>query len=68
MKLKKFLLIALLSFGIAQSALAETNSEKFDRAYQFIEQQNYSAAFPLFKQLAEQGFAKAQYNLGVMYE
>ncbi|AHG74500.1 hypothetical protein X781_23570 [Mannheimia sp. USDA-ARS-USMARC-1261] len=67
MNLKKSLLIALFSFGIAQSAFAETNREKFDRAAQFYEQQNYSAAFPLFKQLAELGDAKAQFNLALMY-
>ncbi|AHG74497.1 hypothetical protein X781_23540 [Mannheimia sp. USDA-ARS-USMARC-1261] len=67
MNLKKSLLIALFSFGVAQSAFAETDREKFDRAYQFTEQQNYSAAFPLFKQLAEQGYAQAQMRLGFSY-
>ncbi|ACA31688.1 tetratricopeptide repeat protein [Histophilus somni] len=68
MNLKKSLLTALLSFGIVQSTLAETDTERFNRALQFIKQQNYSDAFPLFKQLAEQGDANAQHNLGVMYE
>lgn len=67
MNLKKSLLIALFSFGIAQSALAETDSEKFDRAVQLTEQENYYSAFPLYKQLAEQGIAEAQFNLGNMY-
>ncbi|TFI32869.1 sel1 repeat family protein, partial [Histophilus somni] len=67
MNLKKSLLIALLSFGVAQSALAETNSEKLDRATQLYKQQNYSAAFPLLKQLGEKGNAKAQAVLGTMY-
>ncbi|WP_011608305.1 tetratricopeptide repeat protein [Histophilus somni] len=68
MNLKKSILIALLSFGIVQSTLAETDTERFNRALQFIKQQNYSDAFPLFKQLAEQGDANAQHNLGLMYE
>ncbi|WP_232451726.1 tetratricopeptide repeat protein [Histophilus somni] len=46
---------------------AETDTERFNRALQFIKQQNYSDAFPLFKQLAEQGEAHAQNNLGLMY-
>lgn len=67
MNLKKSLFIALLSFGIAQPVFAETDSEKFNRAMQLHDKLNYSAAFPLFKQLAEQGYAPAQYMLGEMY-
>lgn len=68
MNLKKSLLIALFSFGIVQSALAETDQEKFDRAVQLTKQENYSSAFPLYKQLAEAGNSSSQYNLGLMYQ
>ncbi|KEZ23783.1 putative beta-lactamase hcpD precursor [Glaesserella parasuis] len=68
MKLNKTLLSTLLlSFAIAGNVYAETAEEKFDRAVQYAEQQNYQAAFPMFKELAEQGYAVAQFNLGVMY-
>ncbi|VTU08100.1 tetratricopeptide repeat protein [Actinobacillus porcinus] len=69
MTLRKTLLSALLlSFAIAGNVSAETAKEKFSRAVQYDEQQNYQAAFPIFKELAEQGYAVAQFNLGVMYE
>ncbi|MDG6408432.1 tetratricopeptide repeat protein, partial [Glaesserella parasuis] len=69
MKLNKTLLSTLLlSFAIAGNVYAETAEEKFDRAVQYAEQQNYQAAFPMFKELAEQGYAVAQFNLGVMYD
>ncbi|WP_042906619.1 tetratricopeptide repeat protein, partial [Glaesserella parasuis] len=69
MTLRKTLLSTLLlSFAIANNVYAETVEEKFDRAIQYDKQQNYQAAFPIFKELAEQGDAVAQFNLGVMYD
>ncbi|MFW9297617.1 tetratricopeptide repeat protein, partial [Glaesserella parasuis] len=69
MKLNKTLLSTLLlSFAIAGNVYAETAEEKFNSAVQYYEQQNYQAAFPMFKELAEQGDAVAQFNLGVMYD
>ncbi|MDG6406094.1 tetratricopeptide repeat protein [Glaesserella parasuis] len=69
MTLRKTLLSTLLlSFAIAGNVYAETAAEKFNRVDQYIKQQNYQAAFPIFKELAEQGNAKAQYNLGLMYD
>ncbi|MDG6450409.1 tetratricopeptide repeat protein, partial [Glaesserella parasuis] len=69
MTLRKTLLSTLLlSVAIAGNVYAETAEEKFDRAYQYIQQQNYQAAFPMFKELAEQGYAVAQFNLGIMYD
>ncbi|MDD6910817.1 tetratricopeptide repeat protein, partial [Actinobacillus minor] len=69
MTLRKTLLSTLLlSFAIAGNIYAETAEEKFNRAYQYIEQENYQVAFPMFKELAEQGDAGAQYNLGLMYD
>ena len=68
MTLRKTLLSTLLlSFAIAGNVYAETAEEKLDRAVQYYKQQNYQAAFSLFKELAEQGDAAAQFNLGVMY-
>lgn len=71
MNLKKSLLIALFSFGIAQSAFAETDSEKLERAIKLFASPDPSKeldAFLLFKQLAEQGIPEAQYRLGIMYD
>ncbi|MDO9914553.1 sel1 repeat family protein, partial [Glaesserella parasuis] len=68
MKLNKTLLSTLLlSFAIAGNVYAETAAEKFNSAVQYYKQQNYQAAFPMFKELAEQGIALAQFNLGLMY-
>lgn len=68
MTLRRTLLSTLLlSFAIAGNVYAETAEEKFDRAYQYTKQQNYQAAFSIFKELAEQGNAPSQFNLGVMY-
>ena len=68
MTLRKTLLSTLLlSFAIAGNVYAETAEEKFNSAVQYAEQQNYQAAFPMFKELAEQGDASSQFNLGNMY-
>jgi TPR repeat protein len=46
-----------------------TNSEAmFQRAYDLNDQGRYAEAFSLYQQLANQGHAKAQFNLGVMYD
>lgn len=58
--------VLLLSFVLAGNVYAETAKEKFDRVVQYTEQQNYQAAIPIFKELAEQGYASAQNNLGLM--
>ena len=69
MTLCKTLISALLlSFAAVWNVYAETVEEKFDRAIQYYAQQNYQAAFSIFKELAEQGNATSQYNLGLMYE
>ncbi|MEG9499423.1 tetratricopeptide repeat protein [Mannheimia indoligenes] len=68
MNLKKSLLIALFSFGIAQSALAKTNGKNTLRILQLIVQEDTSAAFLELKQFAEQGEDLAQYTLGERYQ
>jgi TPR repeat protein len=45
------------------------NSEAmFQRAYDLNDQGHYAEAFSLYQQLADHGHAKAQFNLGVMYD
>ena len=41
--------------------------EHLNKAIRHYEQNEYDKALPLFKQLAEQGAAEGQYNLGRMY-
>ncbi len=60
---KLFVLFALLAFaGMA----AAQNS--FQNGVEYYENGKYDKAVPIFRDLAEQGDAVAQYNLGVCYE
>jgi TPR repeat protein len=64
MRLKTLLLaLSLLSFGVSTSALADFN----DGVDAYLSE-DYKTAFSEWKPLAEQGNAKAQYNLGTIYE
>ncbi len=48
---------------------SSTDSEAiFQRAYELNDQGRYAEAFSLYQQLADQDHAKAQFNLGVMYD
>ncbi len=48
---------------------SSANSEAmFQRAYDLNDQGRYAEAFTLYQQLADQNHAKAQFNLGVMYD
>jgi curved DNA-binding protein CbpA len=48
---------------------SSTNSEAmFQRAYDLNDRGRYAEAFSIYQQLAAQGHAKAQFNLGVMYD
>lgn len=48
---------------------SSTNSEAlFQHAFDLNYRGRYAEAFSLYQQLAEQGHAKAQFNLGVMYD
>lgn len=47
---------------------ADSANVTFQRAYDLYDQGRYAEAFSFYQQLAEQGDAKAQFNLGVMYD
>ncbi|MDO9424558.1 MAG: DnaJ domain-containing protein [Methylobacter sp.] len=49
---------------------SSTNSvkDRFQQAHDLHDQGRYAEALPLYQRLAEQGDAKAQFKLGVMYE
>ena len=49
------------------SFAAEDATQLFQRANTHIKSKQYDQALPLVQQAAEQGYAPAQYNLGVMY-
>ncbi|HHF6640454.1 TPA: tetratricopeptide repeat protein, partial [Haemophilus influenzae] len=48
-------------------AWADTLEQQFQQGLTAYEQSNYQTAFKLWLPMAEQGYAKAQFNLGVMY-
>ncbi len=54
-------------FSFQSTAWADTLEQQFQQGLTAYEQSNYQTAFKLWLPLAEQGNAKAQYNLGVMY-
>ena len=58
------LLVVTITLGIAQGANAGPREDAF-AAYN---RKDYATALSLWKSLATQGNAWAQYNLGVMYE
>ncbi|MDO4440771.1 MAG: sel1 repeat family protein, partial [Moraxella sp.] len=66
MKLTRTLSAIALACSLAISAPAM--ADDLDTAVQYFEQQNYPQAFAIFKRLAEQGNADAQFNLGNMYD
>ncbi len=45
----------------------QTSSDELNKALQFSQQGNYGEALKIWKLIADQGKANAQYNLGVMY-
>ena len=65
----KHSLIALLlgaSLSLASPVMANIQDD-FDAGVSAYRTQNYKQAFYFFEKLAKEGYAKAQYNLGVMY-
>ena len=58
----RILLFLVLILSAASIAYADINE-----AYSALEKENYTQAFSIFKQYAEQGDAEAQYALGTLY-
>ncbi|MBF0752275.1 MULTISPECIES: tetratricopeptide repeat protein [unclassified Pasteurella] len=59
-------LFAFSTATLSPVAFADSKSQ-FNQAVTAYENQSYTTAFNLFKPLAEQGHAAAQFNLGLMY-
>lgn len=62
----QLLLAALLVLAAASSARADAE-EEFERGYQAYSQRNYAQALAHWRKAAEQGHARAQNGLGVLY-
>ena len=54
-------------FSFQSTAWADTTEQQFQQGFEATERGDYQTAFKLWLPLAEQGDAKAQFNLGVMY-
>ena len=54
-------------FSFQSTAWADTTEQQFQQGFEATERGDYQTAFKLWLPLAEQGHAKAQFNLGVMY-
>ena len=71
MKLTKTLLTsALLAtsiFSFQSTAWADTPEQQFQQGLESVNKGDYQTAIKLWKPLAEQGSASAQFNLGLMY-
>ena len=61
------ILSALIAVVMINAAIAETVKERFQRAFSEIQRNDYAAAAEIFRSLAEEGSAPAQFNLGNMY-
>ena len=58
-------LIAVLLFGFAGNAMAESHA--YNQALDAYNNKNYETALPIWRKLAAEGDANAQYALGVAY-
>ncbi len=63
--MKKLLLLLTLLLWLP---IAQANEAEFQRANEAYESGDYKTAIDILESLAEQGYALAQSNLGVMYE
>lgn len=63
----RYLAVGLLTLLLSPSLAVIANPGQFEDASAAYERGDFATAFRLVKPLAEQGNAKAQYNLGVMY-
>ena len=57
----------LILFTLGVSLFSPAQAGEFDAAYAAHDRGDFQTAFRLWKPLAEQGKADAQYNIGVMY-
>ena len=64
----RYLTVGLLTLLISASPAVPAFGGQFDDGIAAYERGDYGTAFRLMKPLAEQGDAKAQHNLGVMYD
>ena len=70
MKLTKTLFTPFLGafiFAFPLATWANTVEEQFQQGLAAAEKGDHQTAFQFWKPLAEQGYASAQFNLGVMY-
>ena len=71
MKLTKTLLTtATLVFSLASchsTDLTNTPDQQLDQGFEAVKKGDYQTALKLWRPLADQGDARAQYNLGLMY-
>ena len=67
---KKLLATALFGasvFSFHSTAWADTQEQQFQQGFEATTRGDYKIAFKLWLPLAEQGYASAQFNLGLMY-
>ena len=68
---KTLITTAILGFSLASfhyTAWANTPEQQFQQGFEAVRRDDYQTAFKLWLPLAEQGYASAQFNLGVIYE
>jgi len=68
MKFKPLTFLLALTFLFLFSGSSVVFADDLQDAEDALKREDYETAYKLWLPLAEQGFAQAQYNLGVMYE
>jgi len=63
----RYLIVGLLTLLISTSLVVTSFAGQYEDADAAYERGDYATAYRLFKPMAEQGHAEAQYNLGGMY-
>ena len=68
MKSRSIMKLAMaVAAAVAVSSCNESPSAQLDQGQAAYDREDWQAAYRLLKPLADQGYAPAQYNLGVMY-
>ncbi len=65
---RAFVVAAFTSVALATSGVAQTKTDPFSRGYEAYNRGDYATALRLWRPLAEQGNALAQFSLGFMYD